>query len=334
MEPSITNAVYYVSLLTKKGTVKYDLTDILLSLKISDSEGQLATAVNLTFPNVWIEQENLNLTGLFTVGDVIQVQADNGEGKKNVGTFTIWDRTYESNLKKVLSVTAYDSKLIYLQKSEDVRLYTKGKDTKAIISDICNAWGVPLTYNYSTTTHALKQWRGTKLSEMILECLEDVRKKTGAKYVLYSDNGKLVISGRGQNQTVYEFSAQKNALSTVSNITLEGVVTKVIIHSHSEEGERSKLEATVTGDTSYGTLQSVIIRSENTALSECKKEAEQAIKDAGKPFQTFILNAKDIPWIKKGDKINVTAGDLVGTYYVTSVTHEATDGTMSMEVER
>ena len=334
MKPSITNAVYYVSLITKKGTVKYDITNVLLSLKISDSENELATAVNLSFVNAWIESANSHLTGLFTVGDVIQVQADTGDGKKTVGTFTVWDRSYESALKKVLTVTAYDSKLIYLQKSEDVRLYTKGKDTKTIISDICKAWGVPLEYKYSTTTHKLKQWRGTKLSEMILECLEDVRKKTGTKYVLYSDNGKLVISSRGQNQTVYEFKGKENVLTTASNITLEGVVTKVIIHSNSEEGVRSKLEATVTGNTAYGTLQSVIVRSDNTALSECKKEAEQAIKDAGKPFQTFVVNAKDIPWIKKGDKVKVVAGDMSGDYYVTSIVHEATDGTMSMEVER
>ena len=332
MDQTVTDSVYYVSLLTKKGTIEYNITRILLSLKISESEGELATKASLSFPNTWVE--NSWLTGLFSVGDVIRIQADNGTGKKDVGTFTIWDRSYDSGLKKILNVTAYDSKLIYLQKSEDVRLYTKGKDTKAIISDICSAWGVPLTYNYSTTTHTLKQWRGTKLSEMILECLEDVRKKTGEKYVLYSDNGKLVISSRGTNTTVYDFAAKKNAMATSSSVSLEGVVTKVIIHSNSDEGVRSKLEATVTGNTEYGTLQRVIVRSDNTPLSECKKEANQTIKDEGKPFESFILTAKDIPWIKKGDKINVSAGDLNGTYYVKSISHECTEGVMSMEVER
>lgn len=331
MEPSIVNSVYYVSLLTKKGAIKYDITRLLLTLKISDSEGELATKASLSFPNAWVE--NSWLTGLFSVGDVIQIQADNGEGKKNVGTFTIWERSYDSGLNKILNVTAYDSKLIYLQKSEDVRLYTKGKDTKAIVSDICSAWGVSLTYDYSSTTHMLKQWRGSKISEMILECLEDVRKKTGEKYVLYSDNGNLVISGRGKNTTVYEFAAKKNAMATSSSITLEGVVTKVAVYSHADEGERNKLEATVTGNTSYGTLQRIIVRSDNTPLSDCKKEADQMIKDEGKPIESFVLTAKDIPWIKKGDKVSVTAGNLVGTYYVKSILHECMEGTMSMEVE-
>ena len=90
MKAAIDNPLYYVSLLTKKGTVKYDLTEIVETLKVSDSEGELATTVSVSFPNIQVEKAWLNT--LFTAGDVIQVQADNGNGKKTVGTFTIWDR--------------------------------------------------------------------------------------------------------------------------------------------------------------------------------------------------------------------------------------------------
>ena len=332
MKAAIDNPLYYVSLLTKKGTVKYDITPIIETLKISDSDGELATVVTASFPNIQVEGAMLNT--LFVAGDVIQVQADNGNGKKTVGTFTIWDKDYESSNKKSLSVTGYDSKLIYLQKSEDVQFFTKGKSTDAIISAICKAWGVSLDYKYATITHELKQWRGDKLAEMIIELLEEVRKKTGKKYCMYSDNNKLVISERGKNTTVYEFAAQKNAISTYSRVTLENLVTKVIIHSNSDEGVRSKLEATVTGDTSYGTLQRVIIRSDNTALAESKKEANQMIKDDGKPEEKFEVEAVDIPWIRKGDKINVSAGDMIGSFYVLSITHNCDLKTMSMEVER
>ena len=139
MKAAIDNPLYYVSLLTKKGTVKYDITPIIETLKISDSDGELATVVTASFPNIQVEGAMLNT--LFVAGDVIQVQADNGNGKKTVGTFTIWDKDYESSNKKSLSVTGYDSKLIYLQKSEDVQFFTKGKSTDAIISAICKAGG-------------------------------------------------------------------------------------------------------------------------------------------------------------------------------------------------
>lgn len=332
MKAAIDNPLYYVSLLTKKGTVKYDLTEIVETLKVSDSEGELATTVSVSFPNIQVEKAWLNT--LFTAGDVIQVQADNGNGKKTVGTFTIWDRGYDSSNKKSFHVTAYDSKLIYLQKSEDVRFFEKGKTTEAIISAICKAWGVSLSFKYTSITHELKQWRGDKLAEMIIELLDEVKNKTGKKYCIYSDNNKLVIAERGQNATVYEFAAKKNAIATSSAITLENLVTKVIIHSNSDEGVRSKLEATVTGDTSYGTLQRVIIRSDNTTLAESKKEANQMIKDDGKPVERFTLEAVDIPWIKKGDKINVAAGDMIGSFYVLSITHNCDLKTMNIEVER
>ena len=333
MKPSIENPFYYVTMLTKKGAVKYDLTPILTSLKIYDSEGELATKANLSFMNVYINDGWL--TGFFDVGDVIQITADNGEGKKAVGTFTIWERGYERDLKKIISVTAYDSKLIYLQKSEDVRVYTKGKDTKSIVSDICSAWSVPLNYQYTSTKHELKQWRGTRLSEMILECLEDVRKATGKKYVLYSENNTLVISGVGQNKTVYEFDAKKNVFSTSSSTTLEGVVTKINIYTHADEGVQNKLEASVTGRTSeYGTLQQVMVRSDSKALADCKTEANQTLKDAGKAIVRFTLDARDIPWLKKGDVLQVTAGNMVGKYHALSVLHNCTESTMRVEVER
>ena len=331
-EASISNPLYYVSILAEKGTIKYDISKVIESLKISDSEGELATMVSFSFMNTEVNGKWLN--SLFSVGDVVQVQADNGGGKKTVGTFTIWDKDDESSTKKVLSVTAYDSKLIYLQKSEDVQFFEKGKSTKSIITDICTAWGVTLQYSYDSINHELKQWRGDKLSEMIIELLEEVRKKTGKKYVMNSVNNQLSISHWGTNTTVYEFAAKKNVIATSSNITLEGLVTKVKIYSHSDEGVRQKLEATVTGDTSYGTLQRIITRSDNTTLTESKKEANQLIKDDGKPVEKFVLTAVDIPWMKKGDKIKVSAGDMAGYFYILSISHDCSSKTMSMEVEK
>jgi DNA-directed RNA polymerase subunit H (RpoH/RPB5) len=332
-KPAIDNPHYYVSILANKGAVKYDITSVAENLKVTDSEGELATMVSFSFVNN-VTTEGKLMNGLFTVDDVVLVEADNGGGKKEVGTFTIWKKDYTSAAKKILSVVSYDSKLIYLQKSEDVQFFEKGKDTKAIVSAICGAWGVPLRYNYESISHELKQWRGDKLAVMIIEVLEEARKKTGKKYVMNSANKGLSISGRGTNSTVYEFKAKQNALSTTSSITMEGVVTKVKIYSNTDEGVRPKLEATVTGDTSYGTLQKIIMRSTNTKLAESKKEADQLIKDDGKPLEKFTLQAIDIPWIKKGDKISVAAGDMTGDFYVTSITHEAETKTMTMEVER
>ena len=43
--------------------------------------------------------------------------------------------------------------------------------------------------------------------------------------------------------------------------------------------------------------------------------------------------APDLPFLRKGDKVKVEAGTLIGYYIVSSVTHNATNRIMVMEVE-
>lgn len=333
-KPSIENPHYFAYILTDKGKTKYDVTGALLSMKIADNDGSLAPRSSISFSNLLLNGKWFNT--LFNVGDVLQITSDNGGGEQPLGTHVIWSKQYNSEKEKVLSVTGYDQKLIYLQKSEDVRYYPKGKDTKAIVSDICSAWGVNVDYKFKTIAHELKQYRGNTLAEMILDCLEDVRKQTGEKYALYSKaDGSLVIDYRGKNDSIYEFKAKKNAISTTSNVTMDGLVTKVKIYSLGDKGSRDKLETTIDGDTAkYGTLQKIMTKSSKTTLADAKKDAQQMIKDKGKPETLFTLEAIDIPWIKKGDKIRVAAGDMLADFYVLSITHDCTNKTMSMECEK
>ena len=43
--------------------------------------------------------------------------------------------------------------------------------------------------------------------------------------------------------------------------------------------------------------------------------------------------APDLPFLRKGDKVIVEAGTLIGYYIVSSVMHDATNRIMVMEVE-
>lgn len=331
---SITNPVYRAFLVADQGANKYEITEAMTGLKITDADGELAPKVNVSFVNQYIDGKWFNT--MFTVGDVVQVYADNGDGEKLLGNYLIWTKDYSSKDQKILSVTGYDRKLIYLQKSQDVRFYEKGKSTKAIIADICGAWGVTMQYSYESINHELMQWRGSTLAEMIFDLLEEVRVKNGTRFCFYSTpEGALVINYRGTNDTVYEFAAKKNALSTSSTITLENIVTRIKIYSNGDEGKRDKLEATVDGEvTKYGTLQKIITKSSNTKLADSKKEADQTIKDDGHPHEIFTLNTIDIPFIKKGDKIKVAAGDMLGDFYVLSIQHDCTNKQMSLECEQ
>jgi hypothetical protein len=43
--------------------------------------------------------------------------------------------------------------------------------------------------------------------------------------------------------------------------------------------------------------------------------------------------APDLPFLRKGDKVKISAGTLIGYYIVSEVVHDATNRIMSMEVE-
>ena len=101
---------------------------------------------------------------------------------------------------------------------------------------------------------------------------------------------------------------------------MDGMVTKVIILGKEDKEERVPVEATVSGDTNqYGTIQETIHRSESTSLADSKKEAQNILDEKGKPKEEYELRATDIPWIRKGDKVYVKAGDLSGYYIVTGI---------------
>jgi len=101
---------------------------------------------------------------------------------------------------------------------------------------------------------------------------------------------------------------------------MQGMVTKVVILGKEDDDDRAPVEATVSGNTSkYGTLQKLINRDEETALADAKTEAQNIIKKDGKPKWEGSIRTVDIPWIRKGDKVKVKAGDLASDYIVIGI---------------
>jgi hypothetical protein len=101
---------------------------------------------------------------------------------------------------------------------------------------------------------------------------------------------------------------------------MSGMVTKVVILGKADDNDRRPVEATLTGKTSeYGTLQKIINRNENTSLADAKKEGNSILKEDGEPKWERRVEGPDIPWIRKGDKVYVSAGSLVGYYIVKGI---------------
>lgn len=323
---------YKVAIVDKNGT-RYDVTPVLLDLVLSENKGELAQKAQITIANVLVGDKYM--TGIVQVRNRVFVYADTGEKSEEVFRGFVWERPYRSDLEKQLTLTCYDN-LIYFQKSEDYQYFSAGLSTASICNTLCSKWGVKLNYNTDSITHPKLPLRGTLADIFLTDLLEEVKKKKGTKSVMRSIKDAVHIDRFGSNATVYQFTRREggNTISTESNTSMDNMVTKVVIIGKEDKNDRAPVEATETGNTKdYGTLQKILTSSTGTSLADAKAEAQEILKEYGKPERYYSLTAVDIPWVRKGDKINVKAGDMVGDFYVLSVSHDAMKKTMEMECE-
>lgn len=329
------NPQYTCYIVTQSKKIKYNITKAVSSVRLQEREGQIAQAVTIKLYNA--EYGSTTISSLINVRDRVYVYANDGEKSDEVFRGFIWTiNTNNSVKKKELSLTCYDN-LIYFQESEENKYFASGKTSKSIASSLCKSWGVKLKYTYSSIKHGKMPLSGTLSNIFLSDILEKVRKKTGKKYVMRSDKDVVYIKTVGTNSPVYKLESKKNVTSESKEITMDGMITKVVIITTKGKDSRPKVKATVKGSISkYGTLQKIQSKSDEDSLSKAKKEAKETINENGKPKCTYDIEAVDIPWIHKGDKVYVNAGDLNGrSCIVLSAEHNINDNnkTMTLTVE-
>ncbi len=311
---------------------RVDLQPFLRSLSWEENDGELAVRLEAELQNQqlaggkWLHQ-------LIPLGGQVFLYADWGSGQQEIfrGTIFVWD--YQTDPLGHFSITAYDS-LIYLMKSKDDRFYKAGQTAKAIIQDIAKAWGIPLgTVQGPDTALAKQVFRGDTLADMISSVLNEAKKKGGGKWIVRSRQGKIDVVRPGQNSPVYRFTHDENVDSIQDRQDIEDLVTRVkIIGAEDSEG-KAPVVAQLDGRTEFGTLQEVVYQRQYDTPAAAKSAAEDILKERGRPRRMRKVIAPDLPFLRKGDKVKISAGTLIGYYIVSSVTHNATNRIMSMEVE-
>lgn len=291
------------------GSTKYNITPAVTGLDFSDQEKQMAQSVNIGVANVLVNGKWL--TSILKVRQRVFIYANDGTTNEEVFRGYVWTRSYKSSLSdRNITLKCYDQ-LIYFQESEESEYFTEGKTSKDVCSSLCDKWGVKLEYSYESITHSKLALRGNLSDLFTSDILDLVKDRTGKKYVIRSEKDVMKIMNVGQNATVYHFKASQNAINTKSECTMDGMVTKVVILGKADDDDREPVEATVSGKTDqYGTLQKIINRDENTSLEDAKKEAEGILTNDGAPKWQYEVQAPDVPWIRKGDKVIVNAGDI------------------------
>ena len=324
----ITYLLYY---LTPQGA-RINLTPFLRGLTWEENDGELAVRLEAE-----LQQQQLPgnkwLSTQIQLGGQVYLYADWGSGLQEIfrGTIFVWD--YQTDPLGHFTITAYDQ-LIYLMKSKDDRFYKAGQMAKAVIEDIAKAWGIPLgTVQGPDVTLAKQVFRGDTLADMIYSVLNEAKKKGGGKWIVRSRQGKIDIIKPGQNNPVYVFTANTNVESIEDRQDIEDLVTRVkIIGAEDSEG-KAPVVAQLDGKTEFGVLQEVVYQRQYDNLAAAKSAAEDILKERGQSRRRRRVIAPDLPFLHRGDKVKVEAGTLIGYYIVSSVTHDATNRIMVMEVE-
>ena len=334
MKASLENPIYTIYVVD--GGTKYDLSPLAVTLSFSDQKNQMAQSLTATIMNIQVNGRWLS--SIIKVRQRVFVYANDGEKNEEVYRGYIWSRSYKSSLDdRELILKCYDN-LIYFQQSEEAEYFSAGKSSSDVVSALCSKWGVQVEYSYESITHEKLALRGT-LSDIILsDVLDLVKDRTGKKYVILSTKDKMQVKGLGQNSTVYKIMAKQNSIKTRSECTMDGMITKVVVLGKAGEDEREPVEATLTeGTDQYGTLQKIINRDEEKSLADAKEEAQGILDENATPKWEYEVEAPDIPWIRKGDKVYVNAGDIYQrTLIVMSISRSisAKAKKMTLTVER
>lgn len=322
----------------QKGGKLYQLMSACSNLELSEEKETLAQT--LTFDLASVKADGTYIGSILDPGDIIHLTCNDGDRKGELFRGPIWEANY-SHDGRSLSYTAYDP-LIYLKQSKDALYFPKGRDTKQIFETVCNKWGIPLEYTYTTIKHdKVGGTAPTSLSDFFFERLKEVRDKTHLQWTLLYQDQKLIVRYRGSNQTVYTLTDNTNLTSAEFRRSMDNVITQIIITGE-VSGDKSDesaapIEATMKGTTKarYGTIQDVKAREDKQTLAQAKEEAQKTLWENRLPKNTFLFESVDYPFMRVGDIVNVESGANAGysKLCVKSITHNFDDRTMRLELE-
>jgi hypothetical protein len=330
MEIDITLTEYDVELITESG-VRYMLNNSLIGLAWEEQISELAQRATISLANIKIGE--ISLISLAKINCIIMIYGKWGGSRELLFEGTIWEWEYISSTQKSLKITAYDM-LIRLQQSKDFKYFSAGLTTQNIIGDICSDWGIPFNYDWGQSlTHEKKVFSAYTISDMIIELLEEVKQKTGGKYIAYFRDGLLKIVGYGTNKIVYKFDG-KSTVSTSDKLTINNLVTRVKIIGKEDDDGRVAVDAVVDGDTRFGVLQEILRRDEDKTVGDAKAEADTLIKEKGKPEEDIQVVVPDLPFLRKGDRLEMSAGNLSGFFFAVGVSHDPASKQMTLTLTR
>ena len=311
---------------------QYNIKEFVENLGWEENDGELAVRISFTAKN---DKTSAGLiSSLAKPGCLVGIFASHGSTDEEVarGYITDWKPTLSGNKDK-FDVICYDE-LYNLQESQELIYYSSGIGTKSAITKIFDDWQIPMDkYEGPDVTHGKLAYKTEMLSDVLLDILDDAKKKGGGSAMIRAAKGKVSVIEWGSNTTVYHFEAD-NTKQVSHKKSTSGMITRVKILGQEDDDGRSSVEAVVNGLTKFGVRQKIYIRGKDDSVSDAQSAAQEIIDEKGQVKEDITVQAPDIPFIRKGDLVHMTVGTLKDYYYVKGIRHDADSGSMTMDLKK
>ena len=307
---------------------QHDIRDCIMDFGWEENEGELSARISFT-------AKSGHLPGLANPGSLIAILASGGgimDTEVARGYVASWEPVWQGS-GDTLRCTCYDE-LYNLQKSHDNLYFPSGTRTRPAVEGILNACGIPVgKYQGPDVTHGKMKFNNRALADTILGLMDDAEKKSGRKCLVRASAGKAQVIPRGSNKEVYVFR-EDNTDSVGMCISTASLVTRVKVIGQADDEGRSSVEATLDGLTEYGIRQKIYVRGSDETIEAAKSAAQEILGSEGRIKEELTVQGPDVPIVRKGDLVYLTARAAKGYYYVKGVRHDADSGSMSMDLEK
>lgn len=311
---------------------QYNIKEFVEDLGWEENDGELATRISFTAKN---EKTSAGLISfLAKPGCLVGVFATDGSVDEEVarGYVTDWKPLLSGSKDKV-DITCYDE-LYNLEESQDLIYYSSGIGTKSAITQIFDNWQIPTEkYDGPDVTHGKLAYKTESLADVLLDILDDAKKKGGGDAFIRAAKGKVSVLQWGSNKTVYHFEVD-NTKQVSHKMSTAGMITRVKVIGQEDDDGRSSVEAVVNGQTKFGIRQKIYVRGKDDSVSDAQSAAQDIINDKGQVDEEITVQSPDIPFVRKGDLVHITAGTLNDYYFVKGIRHDADSVSMTMDLKK
>lgn len=296
-----------------KGTVPWDMTNIVTKVKVAGRKGSPARTLVATL----LDDDNYGRP---------RPEIDVDEG---VHCIFYWDgierfrgicEAQSANSKKLLTVTAHDNG-IYLSNNKDTFVYS-GKTASFIFKDLCTRFGLPMG-EVDDTGYVIEELPKPKTTpwDVITDALSMTYKATGVRFWPMSWGGKLQLKRRKNTVLQWVIETGANLIDYTSEKSIENIKTRIKLIS--EEGTVLAEASDTSLEEKIGLRQSVEEPDDTLPQAQLLTLVKSMLKEQSRPEESLSLSVIGQADVISGVGVFVRIPhlNLSKTYYVERDTH-------------